>query len=98
MNVNDIKRIPKEEWNAHTVNEIAKPFSTDNTISIDDNAIKALKVMNRTGNSRLLVIDHGGKLLGAVAMQDLIRFLSVKLNLEEEDIQQTQGTGKQEQS
>lgn len=98
VNINDVKGIPKDQWNEHTVNEIAKPFSTDNTISIDDNAIKALSVMNKTGNTRLLVVDHGGKLLGAVAMRDLIRFLSVKLNLEEDDIQQTQGTGEKDKS
>lgn len=96
VNINDIKKIPREEWNEHTVDELAKPFSTDNTISIDENAIKALSVMNKTGNSRLLVVDHGGKLLGEVAMNELIRFLSVKLNLEEEDIHQSSGSGKQE--
>ncbi len=96
VNINDVKNIPREEWNEHTVNELAKPFSTDNTVTFDDNAIKALSVMNKTGNSRLLVVDHGGKLLGAVAMNDLIKFISMKLNLEEEDIDQTTGSGKQE--
>lgn len=96
VNINDVKSIPKEEWNEHTVNELAKPFSTDNTVTFDDKAIKALSVMNKTGNSRLLVVDHGGKLLGAVAMNDLIRFISMKLNLEEEDINQTSGSARQE--
>lgn len=95
VNINDIKNIPKEEWDVHTVDELAKPFSTDNTVTFDDNAIKALSVMNKTGNTRLLVVDHGGKLLGAVAMNDLIKFISMKLNLEE-DIHQTSGSEKQE--
>ena len=95
VNINDVKNIPKEEWDVHTVDELAKPFSTDNTVAFDDNAIKALSVMNKTGNTRLLVVDHGGKLLGAVAMNDLIKFISMKLNLEE-DIHQTYGSEKQE--
>ncbi len=94
VNINDVKNIPKEEWDSHTVDELAKPFSTDNTVTFDDNAIKALSVMNKTGNTRLLVVDHGGKLLGAVAMNDLIKFISMKLNLEE-DIHQTYGPEKQ---
>lgn len=97
VDVNDIKSIPKEEWKEHTVNEIAKPFSTDNTITIDDNAIKALSVMNKTGSSQLLVVDHGGKLLGMIAMNDLLRFLSIKLNIEEDEIP-TQGNGRQQRS
>ena len=50
--------------------------------------------MNKTGNTRLLVVDHG-ETLGAVAMNDLIKFISMKLNLEE-DIHQTYGSEKQE--
>lgn len=95
VNINDVKNIPKEEWDVHTVDELAKPFSTDNTVAFDDNAIKALSVMNKTGNTRLLVVDHGGKLLGAVAMNDLIKFISMKLDLEE-DMHQTHGSEKQE--
>jgi Zn-dependent protease/CBS domain-containing protein len=95
VNINDVKNIPKDEWDLHTVEELAKPFSTDNTVTFDDNAIKALSVMNKTGNTRLLVVDHGGKLLGAVAMNDLIKFISMKLNLEE-DTYQTHGSERQE--
>ena len=52
--------------------------------------------MNKTGNTRLMVVDHGGKLLGAVALNDLIKFISMKLNLEEEDIYQSSKPEKQE--
>ena len=40
VNINDVKNIPKEEWDVHTVDELAKPFSTDNTVAFDDNAIR----------------------------------------------------------
>jgi CBS domain-containing protein len=42
--------------------------------------------MNRTGSSRLMVVDHGGRLVGMVAMRDLMRFLALKLDLEEESV------------
>lgn len=86
VNINDVRNIPREEWNHHTVDELAKPCSTDNTISIDEDALKALSLMNRTGSSRLMVVDHGGKLVGMVAMRDLMRFLALKLDLEEESV------------
>ncbi len=45
--------------------------------------MKALQTMNRTGNSRLLVVENG-KLAGVLALKDLLGFLSLKLDLEEE--------------
>lgn len=86
VNINDVRNIPREEWNHHTVDELAKPCSTDNTISIDEDALKALSLMNRTGSSRLMVVDHGGRLVGMVAMRDLMRFLALKLDIEEESV------------
>jgi CBS domain-containing protein len=37
--------------------------------------------MTRTGNSRLMVLDRG-QLVGVVTLKDLLRFLSLKLDLE----------------
>jgi CBS domain-containing protein len=37
--------------------------------------------MQRTGSSRLLVID-GHRLVGIVSLKDLVRFLDLKLELE----------------
>lgn len=90
VSINDVKSIPREEWDHHTVRELARPCSTDNTISMDEDAIKALTVMNKTGSSRLMVVDHGGKLIGMVAMRDLMRFLALKLDLDEGVLNKTE--------
>jgi len=90
VSINDVKSVPREEWDHHTVKELAKPCSTDNTISMDEDAIKALTVMNKTGSSRLMVVDHGGKLVGVVAMRDLMRFLTLKLDLDEGVVNKTE--------
>jgi CBS domain-containing protein len=39
--------------------------------------------MNRTGNSRLMVVDEN-RLLGIVTLKDMLKFLSLKIDLEEE--------------
>ena len=90
VSINDVKSVPREEWDHHTVRELARPCSTDNTISMDEDAIKALTVMNKTGSSRLMVVDHGGKLIGMVAMRDLMRFLALKLDLDEGVLNKTE--------
>ena len=56
----------------------------DNTIGPDADAIKALSAMNRTGSSRLMVVEGQKKLVGIIALKDLLKFLSVKVELEEE--------------
>jgi CBS domain-containing protein len=77
-----IKDIPKEEWNQRTVGEVAKDCSTDNSISPQADAIKALSTMKRTGNSRLMVVENS-HLVGVVALKDMLNYLSLKVELEE---------------
>jgi len=80
IDLNQVKEIPRNEWAYRTVGEVAKRCD-DNTIAPDVDAVKALSKMNRTGRSRLLVIDQG-RLVGILSLKDLLRFLSLKVELE----------------
>jgi CBS domain-containing protein len=44
--------------------------------------MEVLSTMSRTQNSRFLVIE-GDRLVGVVTLKDMLRFLSLKLELEE---------------
>ncbi len=92
INVADVKNLPEQDWSIHTVNEYARPCSAENSVLISDEAMKALTVMNKTGNSRLIVVTPEGQLAGTVNQKDLVRYLSYKLNYSGSD----QGTGKQQ--
>lgn len=76
-----IAGIPREQWTRLTVRDVAVPCSKDNTVGIDTGALAALSTMNRTGNSRLLVLD-GDHLVGIVTLKDLMKLLALKLDLE----------------
>jgi Zn-dependent protease len=78
----EVKSVPREDWTRRTVHEVFKPCSPENTIAPDVEALDALSLMTRTGSSRLMVVDKG-TLVGIVALKDLLRFLSLKLELEE---------------
>ena len=79
-----IKEIPRAEWARHTVRDIAKPCSDENTIHVDADAMDALARMSRTDNGRLMVIeDH--QLVGVVSLKDLLRFIEVKVDLESDE-------------
>lgn len=79
-----IRALPPEEWDRHSVSEVARPCSVDNTISPDADAAQALAAMNQTGNSRLMVVE-GDRLVAIVALKDLLGFLALKLDLEAMD-------------
>ena len=75
-----IQDIPRSEWGHHTVGELIKGCSPDNTIGKSAGAIHALSKMSRTGNSQLMVVD-GDRLVGVITLKDMLDFLSHKLAL-----------------
>lgn len=77
-----IAAIPREEWIRLTVRDVVVPCSAENTVDMHTTATAILELMNKTGNSRLLVTD-GEHLVGIVTLRDLMKYLTVKLNLEE---------------
>jgi CBS domain-containing protein len=48
----------------------------------DDDAIRALSLMRRTGGSRLVVVEDD-QLAGVVTLKDMMQFLSLKVDLED---------------
>lgn len=78
-----IKDLPREEWPQRTVRDIQKPCSNQNTISPDADAMSALSRMRRTDTSRLLVVEND-RLVGILTLKDMLKFLSMKVDLEEE--------------
>jgi len=81
ISTDEIRSIPREEWRQHSVQELMRPCSDENTITSDTNAVSALSKMSQSGLSRLLVVENG-QLLAIVALRDLLDFLSLKMDLE----------------
>lgn len=83
VGLRQVKEIPREEWSRYAVGDVVAPCSDENAISPKTDALQALSLMNRTGNSKLLVVDEN-RLLGIVTLKDMLKFLSLKIDLEEE--------------
>ena len=80
ISVNQVAAIPREEWSTQTVGGIALPCNEGTTVGPEEDANKALAIMNRTGNSRLMVVD-GDQLVGIIALKDMLTLLSLKMEL-----------------
>lgn len=81
ITIKQLESVPKDEWGRHTVSELASRATSENTISPDADAVDALAIMNRTGNTRLMVVDDK-KLVGIISLKDMLKFLSLKMELE----------------
>lgn len=77
----EIKEIPRNQWRSKTVGDLVDTCSSLNTISSETDIIKALAIMNQTKNSRLMVVENH-KLVGILSLKDVMKFLSVKLDLD----------------
>jgi Zn-dependent protease/predicted transcriptional regulator len=76
-----VKEIPKDRWASTTVGEAVVTCDIDNTIGPDEDVATALSRMLKNNSSRLMVVEQG-RLLGIIALKDLMEFLSLKIELE----------------
>ena len=81
VSTQQVRSVPQEEWGRRIVGDLLMPCSDQNTIDAETDAVKALSIMNRTGNSRLMVMQNG-QLVGIIALKDILKFLSLKIDLE----------------
>ncbi|MGO4883459.1 MAG: site-2 protease family protein [Bryobacteraceae bacterium] len=81
VTTNQIKAFPRDQWNRHSVQEVMRPCSPDNTVSPDTDAVEALSKMNASGSSRLMVTE-GEHLVGVIALKDMLALLAAKMDLE----------------
>lgn len=78
----DVQQVPRDQWEQRTVGEIVQPCGEKNTIQRNADAMKALSSMSRNGASRLMVVENS-RLEGILSLKDLLKFLSLKVELEE---------------
>jgi len=81
VSTEQVKKLPQSEWSQHNLREIAQPCSRQNTITPDTDAAKVLSIIGRAEDSPLLVVEND-QLVAFVSPQDLLHFLSIKLELE----------------
>jgi len=80
----ELGKYPQEEWPIHTVGEAMRHDVERLSIPVGADALEALTKMQRGGTGRLLVTD-GDRLVGIVSLKDFLRFLDLKLELEQSE-------------
>ncbi len=78
VSTRDVSEIPRDEWPVHTVEEVLKPCSLENTVAPDADALSVLSKMGNSGVSRMLAADKA-QLLAVISLKDLVNFIASKL-------------------
>lgn len=85
VGVQSVKRIPRQGWSNHEVRELMSECSGTNSVTPETDALDALSLMVRSGNSRLMVTENG-RLAGVISLRNMMDFLSLKLDLDEAEL------------
>ncbi|HEY3357131.1 MAG TPA: site-2 protease family protein [Polyangia bacterium] len=78
INADRARATPPEDWDRRTVGSLVEPLTPDNTVAPDSDVLRALEIMERSGRSRLLVVE-GEELIGIVALSDLVAYVAARL-------------------
>lgn len=81
VTTNQVRQMPKEEWDRHQVGEVVRPCSPEDTVTPDTDAINAMQKLEQSGDGELLVTERN-HLLAVVTPRDIVNFLAAKLRLQ----------------
>jgi Zn-dependent protease len=77
-----LRNVPKRRWRALTVGEVMTPLGDETVLPPSADVAQALTKMRRTGSDHVMVAQRD-RLHGVVAMRELQRYLSFKLEVEQ---------------
>ncbi|MFO7889659.1 MAG: site-2 protease family protein [bacterium] len=79
----NVKKVPRDQWSEKTVKQIIESCSEPETIHPDKDTMDALSLIRKSDNSRLMVVNNGN-LVGIIALKDIMKYISDKLEFEKE--------------
>lgn len=82
ISMKEIKDLPRERWDSMRVGDLMVAATEANMIAPGADAMAALTAMQKRGASRLMVVE-GGSLIGILSLKDLLKRLSLQLELED---------------
>lgn len=82
VGTSQVTEIDRAEWPTTPVHHIMLAPRPDEVVGPEADALAALAQMQRSGYSRLWVVDHG-RLVGVLSLHDVLELLSAKLEIEQ---------------
>jgi Zn-dependent protease/CBS domain-containing protein len=97
VGVDQVKALRRERWETSRVEDVMGPCAEDTMISGDLPVEQALKRMQESGQTSLMVVE-AGTLQGVISTSDILHYLSTKAELEKARGRETPGRRPAEES
>ncbi|MFL6621916.1 MAG: site-2 protease family protein [Sulfurifustaceae bacterium] len=81
VGIDQVKMVPRAVWPSRIVAQVMEPCGANNSVGPETDALEAWKRLSR-GSTRRLLVMHEGRLLGILALADVMQFLSLKTDLD----------------
>ena len=75
--LDDVRRVPEPQWEATPVAAVMTPAARLSTLALSDTGAEALRRLGQYSIDQLPVLDEGGRLVGLVRREDLLRWLAL---------------------
>lgn len=82
VTIDEIREIPKEDWDRLTIRDIMRPISDDNTVAAGMETEKLLAAMMHPGKQTRYMVVDGGRLVGVIALKDVLELIALKMEIE----------------
>ncbi len=81
VRIERVSGLSRGERPVRLVSDLIEPCSEANTVHPDDDAAKALALIDRERSGRVMVVNGERHLLGVVTMENLLAFVALKMEL-----------------
>ena len=82
VTLDGIRDVPRDQWDRQTVRDIMEATSAANTVSADMETEKLLTEMMRPGQAKRFMVVDGEKLVGVIALKDVLELVALKMEIE----------------
>lgn len=84
LTLNNVRAVDKEKWGDTKVGDVMNRLGPGDTMGPEDSAVEALAKMmsNSNGNLGRFPVVEGGRLVGIISRQDIMKMLEFKTGLE----------------
>lgn len=80
ISVNEVKKIPREQWGLTRVSQIITPVEEDTRVNPELDALAVLEKMSQKNLSEIYVMDRE-KIIGIINKHDLMQYLKRRMDL-----------------
>jgi Zn-dependent protease len=82
VSIDNIKQLPREDWEKKKVRDLMEPVSSVNTVSADTETTKLLSTMVQPNTPSRFMVVEASRLVGMISLKDLMELIALKLEIE----------------